>query len=83
MSNLIFVVGVQATKSEFRCGMIAILLHYCHLSTAVWGLIYIYIIYDYIVNDCGINLKYNYFMAYGAPAIYVLVSFVYSGVVKV
>ncbi|XP_037918317.1 uncharacterized protein LOC119656086 [Hermetia illucens] len=74
MSNLIFVVGVQATKSEFRCGMIAILLHYCHLSTAVWGLIYIYIIYDYIVNDCGINLKYNYFMAYGAPAIYVLFS---------
>ncbi|XP_055386825.1 uncharacterized protein LOC129615585 [Condylostylus longicornis] len=74
IANLIFVLGVQATRSEFRCGVIAILLHYFHLSTTIWGLIYIYIIYDYIVNDCGINLKYNYFMAYGAPAIYVLFS---------
>ncbi|XP_058825342.1 uncharacterized protein LOC131685552 [Topomyia yanbarensis] len=77
-SNFSFVLGVQATRNMVKCELIAILLHYLHLSTSIWCFIYIYVIYDLIVNECGPKLKYSYLMGYGVPAVYVLFSYASS-----
>ncbi|XP_062553791.1 uncharacterized protein LOC134219116 [Armigeres subalbatus] len=77
-SNFSFVLGVQATRNAIKCELIAIVLHYLHLSTSIWCFIYIYVIYDLIVNECGPRLKYNYLMGYGVPAVYVLFSYASS-----
>ncbi|XP_052868266.1 uncharacterized protein LOC128274197 [Anopheles cruzii] len=77
-SNLSFILGVQATRNAIRCQLIAILLHYLHLSTSIWCFIYIYVIYDLIVNECAPKLKYHYLMGYGVPAVYVLFSYASS-----
>lgn len=54
--------------------MIAVLLHYFHLSTAVWGLCHSFSIYDYVVNENVPVIKYNNLLAFGASAVFVLVS---------
>lgn len=54
--------------------MIAVLLHYFHLSTAVWGLCHSFSIYDYVVNENIPVIKYNNLLAFGASAVFVLVS---------
>nr|XP_029720214.1 uncharacterized protein LOC115262158 [Aedes albopictus] len=77
-SNFAFVLGVQATRNPVKCELIAIVLHYLHLCTSIWCFIYIYVIYDLIVNECGPKLKYNYLMGYGVPAVYVLFSYASS-----
>lgn len=73
-SNFVFIVGVQASKTLFKCEMIAVLLHYFHLSTSLWGLSHTYTIYDFIINDNAPNLKYHNLVAYIGSAVYVLVS---------
>lgn len=73
-SNLVFIVGVQASKNIFKCEMIAVLLHYFHLSTAIWCLGHSFAIYDFVINDNAPVLKYNNLMAYGGSALFVLVS---------
>lgn len=55
--------------------MIAILLHYFHLSTSLWGLSHTFSIYDFVINDNAPNLKYNNLIAYGGSGVYVLVRF--------
>ncbi|XP_040155105.1 uncharacterized protein LOC120895648 [Anopheles arabiensis] len=77
-SNLCFILGVQATRNVIRCELIALLLHYLHLSTSIWCFIYIYVIYDLIANECTPKLKYHYLMGYGIPAVYVLFSYASS-----
>ncbi|EAA01366.2 AGAP001562-PA [Anopheles gambiae str. PEST] len=77
-SNLSFILGVQATRNVIRCELIALLLHYLHLSTSIWCFIYIYVIYDLIANECTPKLKYHYLMGYGIPAVYVLFSYASS-----
>ncbi|XP_053670458.1 uncharacterized protein LOC128720788 [Anopheles nili] len=77
-ANLSFILGVQATRNVVRCELIAILLHYLHLSTSIWCFIYIYVIYDLIANECAPKLKYHYLMGYGIPAVYVLFSYASS-----
>lgn len=72
-SNLVFIVGVQTSKNVFKCEMIAVLLHYFHLSTAVWGLCHSFSIYDYVVNENIPVIKYNNLLAFGASAVFVLV----------
>lgn len=72
-SNLVFIVGVQTSKNLFKCEMIAVLLHYFHLSTAVWGLCHSFSIYDYVVNENVPVIKYNNLLAFGASAVFVLV----------
>lgn len=69
-----FIVGVQTSKNVFKCEMIAVLLHYFHLSTAVWGLCHSFSIYDYVVNENIPFIKYNNLLAFGASAVFVLVS---------
>lgn len=79
ISNFVYIVGVQASKNILKCEMTAILLHFLHLSTAVWSLVYVYTIFDYIQNESGPNVKIGYLVAYGGPAVYVMLSFAISG----
>lgn len=72
-SNLVFIVGVQASKNIFKCEMIAVLLHYFHLSTAIWGLCHTFTIYDYVINENAPVIKYNNLFAYGGSGVFVLV----------
>lgn len=58
--------------------MIAILLHYFHLSTAIWGLCHSFSIYDYVINENIPIIKYNNLLAYGASAVFVLVNSSYN-----
>lgn len=82
-SNLVFIVGVQASKNIFKCEVIAMLLHYFHLSTAIWGLNHTFAIYDYITNDNIPILKYNNLLAYGGSAVLVLVCFGFGCLSKI
>lgn len=72
-SNLVFIVGTQTSKNIFKCEMIAVLLHYFHLSTAVWGLCHSFSIYDYVINENVPVIKYNNLIGYGVSAVFVLV----------
>lgn len=72
-SNLVFIVGVQTSKNIFKCEMIAVLLHYFHLSTAIWGLCHSYSIYNYVIRESIPIIKYNNLLAYGVSAVFVLV----------
>lgn len=72
-SNLVFIVGVQTSKNIFKCEMIAVLLHYFHLSTAIWGLCHSYSIYNYVIHESIPIIKYNNLLAYGVSAVFVLV----------
>lgn len=74
-SNLVFIIGVQATKNILKCEVIAVFLHYLHLSTSIWGLCHTFSIYDYIINESVPDLKYHILTAYGSSAVFVLVSF--------
>lgn len=73
-SNLMFILGVQASKNIFKCEMVAVLLHYFHLSTAVWGLCHTFAIYDFVIHDNAPIIKYNNLFAYGGSGVFVLVS---------
>lgn len=73
-SNLMFILGVQASKNIFKCETIAVLLHYFHLSTAVWGLCHTFAIYDFVIHDTVPIIKYNNLFAYGGSGVFVLVS---------
>lgn len=75
LSNLLFIVGVQSNKNALRCEMIALLLHYLYLTTSVWCFVFIFIIYDLIINESlRLKMKFILLMAYVGPAIYVMVS---------
>lgn len=50
------------------------LLHYLHLSTAVWGFIYVFTIYNFTKYERSPNLRFNYILAYIGPAVYVMVN---------
>lgn len=75
LANLLFIVGVQSNKNAVKCEIIALILHYLNLTTSVWCFVFIFIIYDLIINE-SLRLKMRFILlfAYVAPAIYVLVS---------
>lgn len=74
LSNLLFIVGVQSNKNPLRCEMIALILHYLHLTTSVWCFVFIFIIYDLIINESlRLKMRFILLMAYAGPAIYVMV----------
>lgn len=75
LSNLLFIVGVQSNKNALRCEMIAMLLHYLFLTTACWCFVFIYIIFDLIINESlRLKMRYLLLIAYAGPAIYVMVN---------
>jgi hypothetical protein len=79
LSNLLFIIGVQSNKNAIKCEIIALILHYLNLTTSVWCFVFIFIIYDLIINE-SLRLKMRFILlfAYFAPAIYVLFSYAAS-----
>lgn len=76
LSNLLFIVGVQSNKNVIRCEMIALLLHYLYLTTSFWCFVFIFIIYDLIINESlRLKMKLILLLAYAGPAIYVMVTY--------
>lgn len=74
ISNLLFIVGVQSNKNAIKCELIALILHYLYLTTSFWSFVYIFVIYDLIINESlRMKMKYIMLMAYSVPAIYVMV----------
>jgi hypothetical protein len=74
LSNLLFIIGVQSNKNAIRCEMIALLLHYLYLTTSVWCFVFIFIIYDLIINESlRLKMRFILLMAYVGPLIYVMV----------
>lgn len=80
LSNLLFIIGVQSNKNAVRCEIIALLLHYLYLTTSVWCFVFIFIIYDLIINESlRLKMRFILLMAYVGPAIYVMViTFIYD-----
>ncbi|XP_077303047.1 uncharacterized protein LOC143923306 isoform X1 [Arctopsyche grandis] len=76
VTNVLFIIGIGDTKSEIRCEITALLLHYLHLVCASWIFVYCYVISDNVTKGYIPNLRYNYLFAYGVPA--VLVMFFYA-----
>lgn len=77
LSNLLFIIGVQSNKNPIRCEIIAMLLHYLYLTTSVWCFVFIFIIYDLIINESlRLKMRFILLMAYFGPAIYVMVCFI-------
>lgn len=74
LSNLLFIVGVQSNKNALRCEMIALLLHYLYLTTSVWCFVFIFIIYDLLINESlRLKMRFILLMAYAGPMIFVMV----------
>ncbi|CRK92969.1 CLUMA_CG006584, isoform A, partial [Clunio marinus] len=79
LSNLLFIVGVQSNKNALRCEMIALLLHYLYLTTSVWCFVFIFIIYDLIINESlRLKMRFILLMAYAGPLIFVMFSYAAS-----
>jgi len=79
LSNLLFVIGVQSNKNALRCEMIALLLHYLYLTTSFWCFVFIFIIYDLIINESlRLKMRFILLIAYVGPAIYVMFSYAAS-----
>ncbi|KAF5296047.1 hypothetical protein FQA39_LY12669 [Lamprigera yunnana] len=75
LSNLLFMLGVYATKSVVKCQIVALMLHYLHLLTAFWIFLYCYYIYKCFSHNSTPKLKYLFTTAYGVPALLSLISF--------
>ncbi|KAK4873051.1 hypothetical protein RN001_015080 [Aquatica leii] len=75
LSNLVFMLGVYATKSVVKCQIVALMLHYLHLLTAFWIFLYCYYIYKCFSHSSIPKLKYLFSTAYGIPALLSLISF--------
>ncbi|KAM8930807.1 cadherin EGF LAG seven-pass G-type receptor 3 [Pelodytes ibericus] len=71
-SELIFLLGVNHTESEFLCTVIAILLHYFFLSTFAWLFVEGLHIYRMQTEVRNINfgaMRFYYAIGWGVPAI--------------
>ncbi|XP_018327216.1 adhesion G protein-coupled receptor L3-like [Agrilus planipennis] len=76
MANLIFMLGVHATKSAVKCEIVAVLLHYLHLVTAFWIFLYCHYVYQQFSKHICSPTKCMYFLAYGLPSLISLTSLV-------
>lgn len=64
----------QGVSSPSQCERIALLLHYTHVCCAMWIVTLAAAVAEYCACDTLLPLKYNYLLAYGVPAIVVMVS---------
>lgn len=78
LSNFTFVVGVQSSRNVYKCEIIAILLHYLHLSTTFWDFLYIFCIHDFIKNNIPPNLHFLISMGFGMPGLYIVFNYIIS-----
>ncbi|CAH0546149.1 unnamed protein product [Brassicogethes aeneus] len=75
-SNLLFMLGVYATKSALKCLIISLVLHYLHLLTAIWLFLYCYYIYQRVSTCKPVNIKYYSMIAYGTPIFLTFMSYI-------
>lgn len=65
--------NLQGASSPSQCERIALLLHYTYLSCAMWIVALAAAVAEYCACDTLLPLKYIYLLAYGVPAIVVMV----------
>ncbi|XP_019871881.2 uncharacterized protein LOC109600211 [Aethina tumida] len=75
ISNLLFMLGVYATKSIPKCLIISLTLHYLHMLTAIWLFLYCYYIYKRVSTCKSVDIKYYTLIAYCTPIGLTLISY--------
>lgn len=75
LANFLFIVGVQSSGNALKCEIIAILLHYLHLSTTFWVFLYIYCVHAFIKNNVGPNLNLLLCIGVCSPALYIVLNY--------
>ncbi|XP_060807897.1 uncharacterized protein LOC106142110 [Amyelois transitella] len=76
--TLIYIQAVMGVSSPSQCERIALLLHYTHISCAMWIVALAAAVAEYCACDSLLPLKYNYLLAYGVPAIVVMFNYALS-----
>ncbi|XP_047541024.1 uncharacterized protein LOC125073949 isoform X1 [Vanessa atalanta] len=76
--TLIYIQAVVGASSPTQCEKIALVLHYTHISCAMWIVALAAAVAEYCVCDTLLPLKYNYLLAYGVPAIVVTFNYALS-----
>lgn len=76
--TLIYIQAVMGVSSPSQCERIALLLHYTHISCAMWIVALAAAVAEYCACDSLIPLKYNYLLAYGVPAVVVMFNYALS-----
>ncbi|XP_078090948.1 adhesion G protein-coupled receptor E5-like [Mustelus asterias] len=77
VAELLFLIGLSATGSKAVCGAIAGILHYLFLTCFMWMLlegIQLYLMMVKVFLSQSLRGKYTYPVAYGIPAIIVIIS---------
>ncbi|XP_057651399.1 adhesion G protein-coupled receptor L2-like [Diorhabda carinulata] len=80
ISNLIFMLGVYATKSATKCLIISLILYFLHLMTSVWLCLYCFYIYKRfssggIIKERHLKVKYFNIAAYDIPTFLTLATY--------
>ncbi|XP_006888184.1 PREDICTED: cadherin EGF LAG seven-pass G-type receptor 1 [Elephantulus edwardii] len=71
-SQLVFGVGINQTDNPFVCTVIAILLHYAHMSTFAWTFVESLHVYRMLTEARNIDsgpLRFYYVVGWGVPAV--------------
>ncbi|CAK1549390.1 unnamed protein product [Leptosia nina] len=76
--TLIYIQAAVGTSSPSQCERIALLLHYTHITCAVWIVALGAAVAEFCTCDTLLPLKYNYLLAYGIPAIVVMFNYALS-----
>ncbi|KAG6458243.1 uncharacterized protein LOC115448720 [Manduca sexta] len=76
--TLIYIQAVMGVSSPSQCERIALLLHYTHISCAMWIVALAAAVAEYCACDTLLPLKYNYLLAYGVPAVVVMFNYALS-----
>ncbi|XP_038640619.1 putative adhesion G protein-coupled receptor E4P isoform X3 [Scyliorhinus canicula] len=77
VAELLFLIGLSATGHKAACGAIAGILHYLFLACFMWMLlegIQLYLMVVKVFLSQSLRGKYTYPVAYGIPAIIVIIS---------
>ncbi|KAI8433622.1 hypothetical protein MSG28_015636 [Choristoneura fumiferana] len=74
----VLMLAATGVSSPSQCERIALLLHYTHVSCAMWIVALAAAVAEYCVCDTLLPLKYNYLLAYGVPAIVVMFNYALS-----
>nr|XP_012552887.1 uncharacterized protein LOC101746134 [Bombyx mori] len=76
--TLIYIQAVLGVSSPSQCERIALLLHYTHITCAMWIVALAAAVAEYCTCDTLLPLKYNYLLAYGVPAVVVMFNYALS-----
>ncbi|XP_055963047.1 cadherin EGF LAG seven-pass G-type receptor 1 [Sorex fumeus] len=71
-SQLVFVAGITQTQNPFLCTIIAILLHFVHMSAFAWTLVESLHVYRMLTEARNIDagpMRFYYVVGWGLPAI--------------